>query len=235
MPTNRRILRSCSYLVQVFIAALLTAYIAVCGSTSANPSASQVSQTNSELASLNRSTNADQNPGSTTRKQLTPGHEKMLAILKEIADRTPETNDYLGGRLVKRLRGVLLNLPTKAPDLIRWRLHMEIAEGELRLGNETEAIAEFTQARQLIPKLTRHTLCPGGKSHAISPRRRVHAAGRNTELLPAPHPRKLHSAAAGKCGTYAEREFVDCNQVFHRGVTKYSRSDAASSRGEMAA
>ena len=153
MPTNRRILRSCSYLVQVFIAGLLTACIAVCGSTSAIPSASQVSQTNSELASLNRSTNADQNPGSTTRKQLTPGHEKMLAILKEIAVRTPETNDYLGGRLVKRLRGVLLNLPTKAPDLIRWRLHMEIAEGELRLGNETEAIAEFAQARQLISQL----------------------------------------------------------------------------------
>ena len=153
MPTNRRILRSSSYRAQVFIAGLLVVYIAVCGSTSAIPSASQLSQADSQLAALNRSTNADQNPGSTTRKQLTPGHEKMLTILKEIAVRTPETNDYLGGRLVKRLRGLLLNLPTKAPDLIRWRLHMEIAEGELRLGNETEAIAEFTQARQLIPQL----------------------------------------------------------------------------------
>ena len=153
MPTNRRILRSSSYLVQVFIAGLLAACIAVCGSTSATPSASQLSQAEPQLASLNRSTNADQNSGSTARRQLTPGNEKMLAILKEIAIRTPETNDYLGGRLVKRLRGVLLNLPTKAPDLIRWRLHMEIAEGELRLGNETVAIAEFTQARQLIPQL----------------------------------------------------------------------------------
>ena len=235
MPTNRRILRSSSYRAQVFIAGLLVACIAVCGSTSANPSASQVSQADSQLAALNRSTNADQNPGSSVRKQLTPGHEKMLTILNEIAVRTPETNDYLGGRLVNRLRGVLLNLPTKAPDLIRWRLHMEIAEGELRLGNETEAIAEFTQARQLISQLTRHTLCPGGKSHAISPRRCVHAAGRNAELLPAPHPRKLHSAAAGKCDSYAEGEFADRNQVFHRGAAQYSRSDAASSRGEMAA
>ena len=136
------------------MAGFLTGYIAVCDTISADdPTVFQGNQLNSKLASVNRPTNPVQKSGLSDREPLTPGHERMLAILKEIASRTTETNDYIGNRLVNRLRGVLANLPPNTPDLIRWRLRMEIAEGELRLGNETAAIAEFSQARQLIPQL----------------------------------------------------------------------------------
>ncbi len=153
MSTDRRMLRSTSYLVYVFMVGILTGYIAVCDTISANPTVFQDNRATSRLASVNRVANPVQNSELSDREPLTPGHKRMLTILKEIADRTTETNDYIGNRLVNRLRGVLANLPPDTPDLIRWRLRMEIAEGELRLGNETAAISEFSQARQLIPQL----------------------------------------------------------------------------------
>ena len=38
-------------------------------------------------------------------------------------------------------------------DLDRWRLHAELGEAELRLGNEEAAIDQLIQAGRLLPKL----------------------------------------------------------------------------------
>ena len=82
-------------------------------------------------------------------------HERMLTLLKQIADQTAETNNYLGERVARQLRGHLANLPVDASNLNRWRLHTELGEAELRLGNEEAAIDQLTQAGKLLPRLKR--------------------------------------------------------------------------------
>ena len=83
----------------------------------------------------------------------TASHQRMLALLKQIADQTAETNNYLGEGLARRLRRHLANLPVNASNLNRWRLHTELGEAELRLGNEAAAIDQLTQAGKLLPRL----------------------------------------------------------------------------------
>ena len=83
----------------------------------------------------------------------TTGHQRMLAVLKQIADQTAETNNYLGEGLARQLRRHLANLSINAPTLNRWRLHTELGEAELRLGNEEAAIDQLTQAGRLLPQL----------------------------------------------------------------------------------
>ena len=80
-------------------------------------------------------------------------HQRMLALLKQIADQTAETNNYLGEGIARQLRRHLANLPVNASDLTRWRLHTELGEAELRLGNEQAAIDQLTQAGKLLPRL----------------------------------------------------------------------------------
>ncbi|RKU13604.1 hypothetical protein C6502_04365 [Candidatus Poribacteria bacterium] len=83
----------------------------------------------------------------------TANHQRMLATLKQIADQTAETNNYIGEGLARRLRRHLANLPIDSSGLDRWRLHTELGEAELRLGNEQAAIDQLTQAGRLLPQL----------------------------------------------------------------------------------
>ena len=83
----------------------------------------------------------------------TASHQRMLAALKQIADQTAETNNYLGEGLARQLRRHLASLPVDASTLNRWRLHTELGEAELRLGNEEAAIDQLTQAGRLLPQL----------------------------------------------------------------------------------
>ena len=83
----------------------------------------------------------------------TTSHQRMLTLLKQIADETPETNTYLGEGLARQLRRHLASLPVDASKLNRWRIHTELAEAELRLGNEEAAIDQLTQAGKLLPRL----------------------------------------------------------------------------------
>ena len=83
----------------------------------------------------------------------TASHQRMLSTLKEIADQTAETNNYLGEGMARQLRRHLANLPTNASNLNRWRLHTELGEAELRLGNEEAAIDQLIQAGRLLPRL----------------------------------------------------------------------------------
>ena len=80
-------------------------------------------------------------------------HQRMLSTLKQIADQTAETNNYLGEGLARQLRRHLANLPVDASNLNRWHLHTELGEAELRLGNEQAAIDQLTQAGRLLSQL----------------------------------------------------------------------------------
>ena len=82
----------------------------------------------------------------------TTSHQRMLTLLKQIADQTAE-NNYIGEGMAHQLRRHLANLPVNASDLNRWRLHTELGEAELRLGNEAAAIDQLTQAGKLLPQL----------------------------------------------------------------------------------
>ena len=81
---------------------------------------------------------------------VTPGHQKMLTLLQQIADTTSEENVYIGDGIARQLRAQLAATPTDTMDANQWLLRMQVAEAELCLGNEAEAIHQFTQVLQLL-------------------------------------------------------------------------------------
>ena len=80
------------------------------------------------------------------------GHQRMLAALRQVADRAPDAHPYIGEGPVRRLRAALETLPASASASDRWRLTMRLAEEELRLGDEAAAIRLFRQARALVSR-----------------------------------------------------------------------------------
>ena len=80
---------------------------------------------------------------------MSTGHQKMLTLLGRIADRTPNENPYLGDKIARTLRKRLASLPITAPSPVKWRLHMQAGEQELRLGNEADAINHYKQALEI--------------------------------------------------------------------------------------
>ena len=80
------------------------------------------------------------------------GHERMVELLRQLADEARDTNPYVGDGQARRLRRELAELPANAPGSDRWRLTMRLADAELRLGNEAEAIRLYRQARELVPR-----------------------------------------------------------------------------------
>ena len=74
------------------------------------------------------------------------GHNKMLALLERIAERTPDENPFLGDRTARLLRKRLASLPATTSSPVRWRLNMQAGQKELRLGNEADAINYFKEA-----------------------------------------------------------------------------------------
>ncbi len=80
------------------------------------------------------------------------GHERMLVLLRQIADDASDTNIYIGDGPARRLRQELDAFPVATPGPNRWLKTIALAEEELRLGNEAEAIRLFTQGRDLVPR-----------------------------------------------------------------------------------
>ena len=78
-------------------------------------------------------------------------HERMLTLLQQIADEAADANPYTGSGQTRRLREELDALPVTTPNPNRWLVTIRLADEELRLGNEAEAISLFTRARNLLP------------------------------------------------------------------------------------
>ena len=77
----------------------------------------------------------------------------MLALLQRLADETPDTNTYQGDRDARQLREALSAVPATERSTNRWRLMVRLADEELRLGNEAEAIRLLTGARDMVPDI----------------------------------------------------------------------------------
>jgi hypothetical protein len=84
---------------------------------------------------------------------IAPGHQKMLNLLKQIAEQTSTKHNYIGDGWARRLRQQLAALPADTPPDKRWWHYMQVGNAELRLGNERKAIKRFVQARQLVSGL----------------------------------------------------------------------------------
>ena len=80
------------------------------------------------------------------------GHQRMLALLQEIADDTPDTHPYIGDWRARQFREELRALPATDTGPNRWRVMVQLSGEELRLGNEAEAIRLLTDALELIPR-----------------------------------------------------------------------------------
>ena len=78
-------------------------------------------------------------------RQATGGssHDRMLALLQQIYDRTDSDNHWQGEGAAEWARRLLAELPEDADRLERRTLLLDVAEHELRLGNEEEALARF--------------------------------------------------------------------------------------------
>ena len=94
-----------------------------------------------------------QSPAGAALTSSSAGQERMLTLLRQIADETPDTNPYIGDGAARNLREELDALPATTPGPNRWPLTMRLADEELRLGNESEAIRLYTEARDLVSHL----------------------------------------------------------------------------------
>ena len=80
------------------------------------------------------------------------GHQRMLGLLEEIRIESAEENPWLGEAPARAAREALA-AAGEAPAARRFRLLMDVAEEELRLGNETAALLHFGEVYRLLPEL----------------------------------------------------------------------------------
>ena len=83
---------------------------------------------------------------------MVAGHQRMLKLLEEIRIESAEQNPWLGEAPARSARAALA-ASAEAPADRRFRLLVDLAEEELRLGNESEALRQFGAAYSLMPEL----------------------------------------------------------------------------------
>ncbi len=83
----------------------------------------------------------------------TPGHARMLELLRDIAKRSPDESLYLGSKIARDLRSQLAKLDEHASPIARWSLHNNLGYEELKLGNVRAAIEHHERAYALLPKV----------------------------------------------------------------------------------
>ena len=81
-------------------------------------------------------------------------HQQMLRLLSQLAIDASEVNSYVGEGALREARKKLDALPPSVMGERRWRLTMEAAEQELRMGNEDDAIRLFDESLSLVSSST---------------------------------------------------------------------------------
>ena len=82
----------------------------------------------------------------------TSGHERMLALLRDLEALTAESHFYLSDADARRLRAELGSLGPDTDPVFRLELHYQLGEAELRTGtDQNQAIEHLTAAYELIP------------------------------------------------------------------------------------
>ncbi|MGH2570923.1 MAG: FG-GAP repeat domain-containing protein, partial [bacterium] len=94
------------------------------------------------------------------RAAPTPGHERMLAVMADIAARADAENPFVGKNAAVTARAQLEALPAGTPPPQRWQALCRTATQELRLGNERGAIECLEQAVALADQV-RGSVRPG--------------------------------------------------------------------------
>lgn len=84
------------------------------------------------------------------RSAAPSGHDRMLAELQDIWDGTEETIDWLGDAKARGLRRSLAEISTSAPPSQQFVVRKELAQMELRLGNEQQAIDLLLECDQIL-------------------------------------------------------------------------------------
>ncbi|MCA9205316.1 MAG: CRTAC1 family protein [Planctomycetales bacterium] len=74
----------------------------------------------------------------------------MLLELEAIRDLTPETIDWLGDSAARALRSQMLSLPSNAPIPQQFAMRQQLANLELRLGNEGRAIELLQECQEVL-------------------------------------------------------------------------------------
>jgi hypothetical protein len=85
----------------------------------------------------------------------TPGHQRMLDLLRDIRDRAPHEHFWLGDSEARALRERMAQLRPDQDAFTRFELHLNLGEAEQRLGREQEAIDHLSKAYELLPEVER--------------------------------------------------------------------------------
>jgi hypothetical protein len=97
----------------------------------------------------------DRQEKSASPSESSSSHANMITALEKIARRTPDDNPYLGDRQARELRRQLHALAPNAPVAQVADLCFALAEMEIVLGRENEAIALYERAGELgLPVLS---------------------------------------------------------------------------------
>jgi len=88
-----------------------------------------------------------------TPATFTSGHQRMLALLADIARRSPEDNIYTGEQQARAFRALVADPQFTATPKRRWRNLRTLGYHELRLGNNEAAIESFAAARAITARV----------------------------------------------------------------------------------
>ena len=80
-------------------------------------------------------------------------HNKMIALLQDIAERTPDENSFLGTYRARRLRTMVTQEPPGATAIARCGVYYHLGMYEQNLGNEETAIEFLTKAYDLLDEV----------------------------------------------------------------------------------
>ena len=110
--------------------------------------------------SIDSDLNVKPNPQALEQYKNEAGHQKMVALLHQIAKERNDRHPYFRTDRAQQLKHQLRNLPADTPNHERWKLHSFLGVAELRLGNTEASIENQLKAYQLLPK-THKTKYPG--------------------------------------------------------------------------
>jgi hypothetical protein len=82
------------------------------------------------------------------------GHQRMLALLREIARTSADDNLYTGDQQARAFRALVADPRFAASPALHWRHLRALGQHELRLGNAEEAVRSLTAAAALLPRVT---------------------------------------------------------------------------------
>jgi tetratricopeptide (TPR) repeat protein len=95
-----------------------------------------------------------ENPSSDQREEFSSGHERMVAILKSIADDTDRGHPFLNRSEAEKFESDFSEaLKNGCPTPVKWGYRYETGIAQVRLGNVERGIEHLEQAYALLPQV----------------------------------------------------------------------------------